>query len=321
MNSGHDAVLSIVEQAPEETGTRSMNSRNLALAVLMSVIFGLGWILGKSALDQFPPVLMAAFRFGIAAMTICALTGWPKLGLSRLLPLSVLAISAPYSLSNIGLAHLDVSLTILLVQLEAPILICLSALFLGEKVDRGAVCGTILATAGVVLVAGEPASSGGLPWIGLVIFSIIVWATGQLWIRTKGISGSVSLLGGLAALATPQLFVLSAFLEPGAMALLPDVSMIGWMQVIYLGVVMTALGIGIWYYLIARFEVPLVAPFLLLVPAVSIAGGILLLSEEVSATRMIGAAVIMVGVALATFKVRGQVGPRHGSRTKESEAQ
>ena len=284
-----------------------MNSRNLALAVLMSVIFGLGWVLGKSVLEQFPPVLMAAFRFGIAALTICTLTGWPKLGLSRLLPLSILAISAPYSLSNIGLAHLDVSLTILLVQLEAPILICLSALLLGERVGRGAVCGTMLATAGVVLVAGEPASSGGLPWIGLVIFSIFVWATGQLWIRTNGISGGVSLLGALAALATPQLFVLSAVLEPDAMAVLPHISLIGWMQVIYLGVVMTALGIGIWYYLIARLEVPLVAPFLLLVPAVSIAGGMLLLSEEVSAVRMIGAAVILAGVALATLKVRRQV--------------
>lgn len=295
-----------------------MNSRNLVLAMIMSVIFGLGWILGKSALDQFPPVLMAAFRFGIAAMAICTLTGWPRLGLSRLLPLSVLAISAPYSLSNIGLAHLDVSLTILLVQLEAPILICLSALFLGERVDRSAVCGTVLAAVGVVLVAGEPASSGGLPWIGLVVFSVFVWATGQLWIRTNGISGSVSLLGALAALATPQLFVLSAILEPDAMAVLPDVSLIGWLQVIYLGVVMTALGIGIWYYLIARFEVPLVAPFLLLVPAVSISGGMLLLSEEVSAVRMIGAAVITAGVALATLKVRMRTDTRHGSRTEEN---
>lgn len=47
-----------------------MNSRNLALAGLMSVNFGLGWILGKSALDQFPPVLMAAPRIGIATMTM-----------------------------------------------------------------------------------------------------------------------------------------------------------------------------------------------------------------------------------------------------------
>ena len=154
-----------------------------------------------------------------------------------------------------------------------------------------------------------------------MVFSIFVWATGQLWIRTNGISGSVSLLGALAALATPQLFVLSAILEPDAMAVLPDVSLIGWMQVIYLGVVMTAIGIGIWYYLIARFEVSLVAPFLLLVPAVSIAGGILLLSEEVSAVRMIGAAVIMVGVALATLKVRGKVDTCHGSQAEDNEVQ
>lgn len=292
-----------------------MSKTNILLALLMSVIFGLGWILGKSALEQFPPILMAALRFGIAALIICAVWGWPSTKLRYLLPLSALAVSGPYSLSNIGLAQLDVSLTILLVQLEAPILILMSALFLKERPSRNALFGIFLAVLGVILVAGTPAAEGGAVWIGLVLFSILIWATGQLWIRKTGISGSVSLLGALAALATPQLFLLSALLEPNALSALAGVSPVAWAQVLYLGAVMTALGIGIWYYLLARFEVAFVAPYLLLVPAISIAGGVLFLGEEVTVWRLTGAAVITSGVALATVPFK-----RYARRTTKSSA-
>ncbi|MCZ4354147.1 EamA family transporter [Roseovarius aestuarii] len=280
-----------------------MNTQSVLLAFLMATIFGLGWIVGKSALEQLPPIQMAALRFGLAAILILPFTGWPKIRLVHLLPLSVFALSAPYSLSNIGLAKLDVSLTILLVQLEAPVLIALSALFLHERPSRTAVVGIVLAVFGVILVAGAPAASGGLVWIVMVIFSIFVWAIGQLWIRKTGITGSVALLGALAALSTPQLALVSLWLEPEGIAGLSNIALRTWAEIFYLGAAMTAMGIGIWYYLLARFEVRYVAPYLLLVPAISIGGGILFLGEEVTAIRWIGAIIITCGVALSTLKV------------------
>lgn len=274
----------------------------MILALLMATIFGLGWIVGKSALEQLPPILMAALRFGLAAVLILPFTGWPRIKLLHLLPLSVLALSAPYSLSNIGLAHLDVSLTILVVQLEAPVLIALSAIFLSERPSGTAIAGIVLAVLGVVLVAGTPETIGSLVWIALVIFSIFVWAFGQLWIRKTGIVGSVALLGALAALATPQLVIVSMLLEPQGLIDLGGISMRTWGEVAYLGAVMTATGIGIWYYLLSRFEVRHVAPFLLLVPAISIGGGIFILGEEVTVTRWIGAIIITSGVAITMLK-------------------
>ncbi|WP_416879567.1 DMT family transporter [Litorimonas sp.] len=289
-----------------------MNKKNVFLALAMATIFGLGWIVGKSALEQLPPIQMAALRFGLAAALILPFTGWPKrIRLLHLLPLSVLAVSAPYSLSNIGLAELDVSLTILLVQLEAPVLIVLSAIFLQERPSRLALVGIILAVSGVALVAGPPAINGSSLWVAMVVFSIFVWAFGQLWIRKTGITGSVALLGALSALATPQLAIVSLLLEPEAIGQLKNISIRTWAEVVYLGGVMTAMGIGIWYFLLSRFEVRHVAPFLLLVPAISIGGGIVFLEEEVSSIRWIGAIIITFGVALSTLKFeRTSVPPR-----------
>ena len=135
----------------------------------------------------------------------------------------------------------------------------------------------------------------------MVVFSIFVWAFGQLWIRKTGITGSVALLGALSALATPQLAIVSLLLEPEAIGQLKNISIRTWAEVVYLGGVMTAMGIGIWYFLLS----------LLLVPAISIGGGIVFLEEEVSSIRWIGAIIITFGVALSTLKFeRTSVPPR-----------
>ena len=54
-----------------------MNKKNVFLALAMATIFGLGWIVGKSALEQLPPIQMAALRFGLAAALILPFTGCP----------------------------------------------------------------------------------------------------------------------------------------------------------------------------------------------------------------------------------------------------
>ncbi len=280
-----------------------MRPTHFLLGLSLSFVFGFGWIFGKAALSEFPPILLAGMRFGIAAILICSVMGWPKIRFQHLILLSVLAVSGPYSLSNIGLNELDVSLTVLLVQLEAPILILLSAIFLRERPSTVSVFGVLIAIAGVALVAGEPVAEGAAAWIAIVMISMFIWAAGQLWIRTSGISGSVALLGALSALATPQLLAVSFVMESDALSSLAGAGISSWLQVLYLGAVMTSLGVGIWYFLLARYEVVHVAPFLLLVPAVSIVGGILLLDEQVFPIRIIGAAIITIGVAIATYQI------------------
>ena len=129
-----------------------MKKAHCIIALALPFIFGLGWIFGKAALDHFPPILMAALRFGTAGLIMLPFVEWPKIKLHHLILLSALAIGIPYSLSNYGLSKLDVSTTVLLVQLEAPFLIMMSLLFLRERPSGILIIGVTISFFGVILV-------------------------------------------------------------------------------------------------------------------------------------------------------------------------
>ena len=140
---------------------------------------------------------------------------------------------------------------------------------------------------------------------------MIVWAIGQIQVRRPGLEkGGLKLLGALSTLAVPQLFLLSVIFEKGHIAMIAGASMTAWLQVGYLGFVMTVLGIGTWYYLVARYPLHLVAPFLLLVPVFSVAGGAIFLGENPAMSTIAGGILIMTGVAIATVRI-----PRWGRET------
>ena len=279
-----------------------MHRKDIALALLLSLVLGAGWVLGKTATDSFPPIFTAALRFGIAGVAICAVTRWPRAPFRAILIAATCAITLPYSLSYIGLSRLDVSTTVMLVQLEAPLLLILSALWLGEHPSRAAWAGIALTLAGVALVAGPPGAAGQGAAVGLVVLSMLIWAVGQILVRKLGLGGQgngFALLGAMSLVATPQLLLASLVLEapmPAAAA----APLLAWAQPAYLGLAMTAFGVGSWYALILRYPLHRVAPYLLLVPVWSLLGGVVLLGEVLPTLTLIGSGLILAGVALAT---------------------
>ncbi|MBC05119.1 EamA family transporter [Thalassospira sp.] len=275
-----------------------MKPKHLLLAALMSIIFGMGWVLAKAALDHFPPILLAAFRFAVAAIVLIWFVKPPFGQMRNIMLISALAITVPYAMIYVGLKDLDASATILLVQLEAPVLIMLGALMLGEMPGYKKTIGTMIAFAGIVLIAGDPHIRSNITAVAWVLGSILTWAVGQIKIRKLGQTGGLRNLAWISAFAFPQLLLTSALLEDDQIGLILNATPAVWMTVIYLGMAMTVGGVGIWYHLIGKYPVAFVSPFLLLVPVTTIFGGVLWLDESLTRMSVIGGAIIIAGVAL-----------------------
>ena len=73
---------------------------------------------------------------------------------------------------------------------------------------------------------------------------------------------------------------------------------------IYLALLATIVGYGIWGPLLGRYETWRVAPLSLLVPVVGIASAKLLLNENLSALQLTGAALIVAGLYINVFGLR-----------------
>ena len=90
----------------------------------------------------------------------------------------------------------------------------------------------------------------------------------------------------------------SMLLEQGQLESLFEASWISWGAILYLGLIMTVMGYGIWYRVLSRNPVSQVIPVLLLLPVFTIASSVLFLDEHPSMIVLLGGAVVIGGVSM-----------------------
>ncbi len=271
------------------------------MALFVPLVWALGFTGAKAAMGQFPPILLMAFRFMIAALVMVWFVRPPWPLMRRIFVITVISATVPYSTIFTGLSHLDVSTAMLVVQAQVPLMFLIAVVALGEKMTWKKFVGIVIAFGGIVMIAGQPQLRSGLGWIFVVIAGGAVWATGQVMIRLIGplIDGQ-TLIAWVSVFTVPQLLVSSAIFESGQWDAIVSADWRSWALILYMGLVMTAAGYTVWYSLLARVEVTLAAPFLLLQPVVAVTAAILFLNEEPSWITLIGGVVVIAGIAIIT---------------------
>jgi len=280
-----------------------MKAFDILLGVTVAVTWGLGLTLAKAALGEFPPILLTAFRFSVTALALVWFVKPPFGQMRRILLISFVISTVQYSLTFTGLAGVDASTAAIVIQLEVPFATLLAALFLGDRIGVWRIAGMVLAFGGVALIAGQPQMQDELLPLFLVLAGAFVWAVGNILVKTLG--GSVAgfrLIAWLAAFSAPQLFVASLLLEDGQAEAIAGASWLGWGVILYLGLVMTAFGYGLWFHLLNRHPVSHVMPFLLLLPVTSMVSAVLLLGEVLTAVTVAGAAFVLIGVGTIMYR-------------------
>lgn len=247
-----------------------------------------------------------AFRFTVTALALVWFVKPPLTQLARIWWIAIVAAALQYSLTFTGLKGLDASVTALVVQIEVPFLVIIGAVALKEKPSPRKWIGIAAAFGGVMLISGEPKIAAAWLSLLLVIGGAFTWAIGQAMVRQlKDIDG-LTVTAWVAVMAAPQLFAMSLIFESGQTQAIQNAGLLVWGAVAYLGLVMTALGYGMWYTLIRRNPVSQAAPFLLLLPVFSVLGAVLFLGETMSVQSVIGGFVVVAGVAFIVIEKSAQ---------------
>ena len=274
-----------------------MNSKQILLALIVPITWGLGFTLAKIGMEQFPALLIMTIRFGIAGLILVWFTKPPWGHMREIFVVALIGSTIQYGLTYNGLKGIDASTAAILVQLEGPILAIMGAFLLKEKLGITRALGMGLAFIGVLIIAGEPRLDGHLDSVILLIAGSAVWAVAQIMIsRLKDLSG-ITILAWVAIMATPQMFVASVLIEDGQWLAITTASFIDWSIILYLALIMTVLGYSVWYHLLSSVDVSKVSPFLMLLPITSIIAGIVLLDEKLTSSMILGGLLIMSGVA------------------------
>ena len=118
------------------------------------------------------------------------------------------------------------------------------------------------------------------------------------------------LIAWIGVFAGPQMLLGSFLIEDGQIDALSNASWVGWGSVVYLGIVMTVVGYGVWFTVLSRNPMSQVMPVLLLLPIFTIISSMLLLGEQPSSQILTGGVIVLSGVAVILF-ARSLPGPEN----------
>ncbi|QHC59876.1 DMT family transporter [Rathayibacter sp. VKM Ac-2760] len=203
---------------------------------------------------------------------------------------------------NAAERHVDAGTAALLVNIAPMITALLAGLLLGEGFPRRLLGGMAVALAGVAVIAFST-SSGQFDVIGVVLgLAAAVLYGGAATLQKRLLAHvdamTMTWIGCLAATVACLPFA------PELLASLADAPAASIAAVVYLGVFPTAVAFTTWGYVLSRTSAGRTAATTYAVPAVVVLLSWLLLSETPPAAALIGGAIALGGVAVATLRRR-----------------
>jgi O-acetylserine/cysteine efflux transporter len=275
-----------------------MTPRHLLIAMLVPITWGFGFALAKGGLSHFPPLLLMGMRFGIAALVLVWFVPLPRGHWRSLTLIALISATFQYGLSFSGLAMIDATPAILLVQSEVVFGTVIAAIMLKELPTRRQVAGTGVALVGIVTIVGAPSLTGQMTGVVLILTGCLCWALGQVMVRRLGdVMSGFQMTAWVGTIAAPQMLLASVLIEGNPLPALAAAPPFAWGTVLYLGVVMTAIGYSAWYFLLSKYPVPMVMPLLLLLPISTILGAVTFLGEHPDPHVLLGGAIVVSGVS------------------------
>jgi len=294
------------------------------LAVVAAMVFwGLSFVSSKAILNTgFPPMTMIFLRFFIASLVLFPLQrrlhpGFrlPKSDRLFLLLSALFGVFFYFLCESRGIQYTSASNAALITAIIPALTVAAEYLLYRNSVRVYQGAGIALSIVGVYFVVQKTPGQFDRAALGnlLMFGACLSWVAYNLFSRNlhKGMRG-VNLITFQSMIATVLLlpFALSEvrFLSAGSWSARSWSAggAVVWLNLLYLGVICTALSFFLYLYALARLGAVRVTSFINLLPIVSVAGGMAILGEQLLLAQMIGGAVIVLGVFLVNSPGRNR---------------
>jgi drug/metabolite transporter (DMT)-like permease len=282
----------------------------IAVYVILSLTLSGQWIAAKLGVTAVPPLELSTMRFAIASVVLllaCAITRTP-LPLARWRPVAAAAACGVLvfnSLAFVGLSLTPASDSALIIPTTIPLATALFATFIHERLTARRLIGFAIASAGAALVIlggqaagiGDPALRlrGDLMELGAAAGWAASLIIGAVVLRRESVLGYVTLM---VLIGTAMLVPLGA-VQQGYRDM-PSWSTETWLAAGFLGVFSTSVAYVLFFWAVHRFGPSLAAMVAYLTPVATLILAFIILAERPLWVQLVGAAVVVVGVRVAT---------------------
>lgn len=289
------------------TARRTIDPLSLSMGVAFAVIWSSAFTSARIALEDSPPFLFLAARFGAAGLgaVLIALVAGQRLPRERhvwwLITVFGLCQNTLYLGFNFwGMTMVPAGLAAIIAASLPLIVAAFSRLFLGERLHWTGLFGLVIGFAGVIVIMGGRVAEGVAPFgIGLCVAGAVALAVATLLMR------NVSAGQGLLMVVGLQMLVGAVTLAPVAY-LLESIEQVRWTATLGYAFAYQALLPGIaatlvWFALVGRIGATAASAFHFLNPAFGVGIAAVLLGETLTLTDAGG--VLMVTSAIIAVQL------------------
>ena len=276
----------------------------LRALVAIWLIWGLNWVIMKTANNYFPPILFVAWRFGSGALILAAIAYWKKIPLpdAKLLPWIILTGILQLTLNNVaaqvGMQSISAGMAAVL-NYTAPLWTAILAHFvLNERLTRKKLFGVLLAIVGLYVLMGLQGVED-LTAAFIIIAGAIFLALSNIVVKLRLSKCDMlqlttwQMIFGAAALIIYTSLVPQGEIIWGVPAVL---------CVLYNGALASALAFFLWNYVLTHIEASSASIATLVAPAVGVLGGVIFLGEPFTVHIISGMALIFAGILIVVKK-------------------
>lgn len=286
-----------------------MPARDLLLVVLICTVWGFNFVAGAQAMTAFPPMLFMVLRFSLVLLLALPLLRRPPPGQWVRLAASAIAMGGlhfTFMFWALGLSN-DVTSIAITQNMYIPISVLLAVLFLKEPVGWRTMAATATAFLGVLFIGFDPAVLGQLDALGLILLSAFFQALASVLMR--GLYGihPISFQGWTAIFSLPLLALASALFEQGQWAAIEAAQPIHWAALAYTVIMASLVGHGLFFYLVQRHPLPLLMPYMLMMPLFAASFGILVWGDRPGTRLILGGSLILGSILFITLRGRRKV--------------
>jgi O-acetylserine/cysteine efflux transporter len=281
----------------------TIERRDLALLLVMNLIWGLNLIASKVGVGYFPPIFFTALRFASLALFLIPMLRIHRGQMVYLSAAALLTGPATFALLFAGIYLTEDASTVAVAsQMGVPFSTLLSVWLLGETIRWRRTLGIALAFAGIVIIGFDPRVVAYWEGLVLVVGSCLVSSLGLIFLkRLHGIK-PLELQSFVALVGGSILLLMSFALESGQMEAIRNATWQGWAALAFTTLLSSLVAHTAWYYLVARYPVTSLSPLTLLSPLFGILFGVTLLDDQLTPRMLLGGAVTLVGVFIVIMR-------------------
>ena len=285
--------------------------RRSVMIVVLILAWGSTFAAVKVGLEHAPPVLFGGIRSvvgGLAVMVIALRLGrgaHVRENVRWYVLLTLLNVIGMFGLQVLAIQDLPSGLAAVLIYLQPVLTGVLAGPLLGEHVGRTAYVGLVLGFAGIAAV-GVGALDGHVSVLGVcyALGTALAWSLGTIVVKRSPVDlwWAVALpftVGGVVLCALGAAFEGTSITWTSSFVV----------ALAYSTFIGTSLSWALWFALIGAGEATRAAAMIFFVPLVSLVIGTLYLHEDLHASVVAGAGLVVLGVWLVNRPTPVEAGP------------